>query len=280
MSTGYYLLDHPNPHAPKRANGVRMFAYPTRKVPAGTRHPVLAAVVHITAGLQDDDHDYRSDSSAEDTARYAATTERSVSWQSGSDANSSLLLLPDDYTAFQCVGYNSRTIGHEISKRDITWADEDPKWVSLTLQEAADCLRPRLKKLHIPIKHATKSELDRAITTNGNPVGLVDHSRLDPDRRRDPGPDFPWIKFLLLLAQTPVPPKPQPPTPTPAPPEEEEMKYQRFIVNNLQQYLALPEGLVVIKNQTHLGLLKKAGHIADGEPIPVTQADVDLYGVL
>lgn len=275
MSTGYYLLDHPNPHAPKRANGVKMNAYPTRK------GSVLACVMHVTAGLQDMDHDYRSDSSAEDTAKYASTTDREVSWHSGSDANSSLLLLPDEYTAFQCIGYNSRTIGHEISKKDVVWADEDPKWVTLTLTEAADCLRPRLKKLRIPLAHATKAQLDHAIATNGKPVGLTDHSILDPARRRDPGKDFPWVRFLAMLAQTPVPPKPQPPTPAPpAPPEEEEMKYQRFIVNNHQQYLALPQGLVVIKDPTHLGLLKKAGHLADADPIPVTQADVDLYGVL
>lgn len=267
---GYYLLDHKNPSGPN--------FYTTRRVPAGTSYPVLACVVHITAGLQDDDGDYRVDSSAEETAHYAATTTRDVSWHSGSDANSSLLLLPDSYTAWQCHGYNSRTMGHEISKRDIIWADEDPEWVRLTLFEAAGSLRERLKARHIPFRRASKAELDHAIATNGKPVGLIDHSLLDPTRRRDPGPDFPWSRFISILTSIPIPPKP----PVPLPPlPAEDIMYRRFIVNDYQQYLALPTGLMVIKDQQHLGLLIKAELTSgDDKPIPITAADVAKYGVL
>lgn len=183
MTTGYYLLDHPNPHGPHY--------YPTR------RSRVLAAVVHVTAGLQG--APAGADTSAEQTAKYAATTDRQVSWHSGSDRDSFLQLLPDAYTAFQVQRYNSRTIGHEISKRDTTWADEDPQWRKHTLEMAAACLRPRLLALGIPIRHATRHELDKAIAANGAPVGLIGHSELDPDRRTDPGRDFPWSRFLTLL---------------------------------------------------------------------------------
>jgi hypothetical protein len=185
VSTGYYLLDHPNPHGPHH--------YASRKA------PVLACVVHITAGLQG--KPAGADSSAEQTARYAATTDRPVSWHSGSDRDSHLRLLPDSHTAFQCQGYNSCTIGHEISKRDTSWADEDPGWVTDTLQMAAACLRPRLADLGIPIRLATRGDLDRekAKGTAGRPVGLLSHAVLDPTRRTDPGPDFPWDRFLTLL---------------------------------------------------------------------------------
>lgn len=197
MSTGYWLLDRPNPHG--------QHFYPTR------RGSVLACVVHVTAGLQGAPTGV--DSSAEQTALYAATTDREVSWHSGSDRDSFLQLLPDGYTAWQCQGYNSRTIGHEISKRDVSWADEDPRWVTETLQLAAACLRPRLAALRIPIRRATRAELDRAIATNGPPVGLIGHSELDPTRRTDPGRDFPWGRFLTLLKPSP------PPTPAPKIPE-------------------------------------------------------------
>lgn len=200
--SGFYLLDHPNPHGPNY--------YATR------RGSILAAVVHITAGLQG--RPAGADSSAEATAAYAASTARDVSWHSGSDRDSSLQLLPDSYTAWQCHGYNSRTIGHEISKTDVTWADEDPDWVTGTLTEAADCLRPRLDKLNIPIRRATKDELDRAIARNGMPVGLIGHQVLDPTRRRDPGADFPWTRFLQLLrGKVTAPSKPPAPAPHPAP---------------------------------------------------------------
>lgn len=183
-----YLLEHRNPHGPH--------FYTAR------RGSVLACVVHITAGLQG--HPDQADSSAERTARYAATTDRPVSWHSGSDTDSFLQLLPPDHTAFHVKGYNSRTYGHEISKRDISWADEDPVWVADTLQTCADGLRPVLQQLRVPARRASRAELDRAIQVGGKPVGLIDHSRLDPARRQDPGADFPWDRFLKLL--TPAPP--------------------------------------------------------------------------
>lgn len=174
---GFYLLDHPNPNGPR--------FYKTRK------NPVLACVVHVTAGLQGKPD--ATDTSAEKTAKYASTTDRKVSWHSGSDTDSQFLLLPDAYTAFQCQGYNSQTIGHEISKTDVSWADEKPEWVTETLNEAAKCLRPRLLKLGIPFVKITKRQLD------AGKKGLVSHSDLDPSRRRDPGPDFPWDRFIKLL---------------------------------------------------------------------------------
>lgn len=259
----YYLLDNPNPHGDH--------FYRTR------RGSVLACVVHITAGLQD--LDGQDDQSAERTALYASTTDRAVSWHSGSDADSNLLLLPDNYTAFHVKGYNSRTIGHEISKANVDWSIVPEEWIAATLFQAAESLRPRLKALGIPIRHAAKAELDKAIKTGGKPVGLIDHSLLDPTRRSDPGKNFPWLRFLNLLADahSPVP------TPTPAPPPEipeEDMKYQRFIVDGVQQYLATPDGLIPIRSQQHLALLRKAKLVSDDNPIPVSQDDVNAYGVL
>lgn len=185
---GYYLLDHPNP------NGDHFYR--------SRRKPVKACVIHITAMLQGV---AGNDTSCERLARYAATTDRAVSWHSGSDADSSILLLPDSYTAFHVRGYNSSTIGHEINKVDISWSDEDPAWVTQTLTQAANCLRPRLKALGIPLRKATKAELDRAISSGTAPVGLVSHSDLDPTRRRDPGADFPWSRFLTMLEGAPSP---------------------------------------------------------------------------
>ena len=181
-----YLLENPNPFGPHY--------YPKR------RGKVLAIVMHVTAGLEGIAG--RTDLSAEKTARYAATTDRKVSWHSGSDTDSHLQLVPDSFTAFHCVGYNSVTVGHEISKRDTCWADESPEWVAASLRQAAASLAPRAKELGIPLRKATKAELDRAIRTNGAPVGFVSHSDLDPKRRSDPGADFPWRRFLDLMAPT------------------------------------------------------------------------------
>jgi hypothetical protein len=189
---GYYLLDHPNP------NGNHF--YTTRR---GT---IKGQIIHITAGLQDTDL-RGPDSTAEGEARYAATTAREVSWHSGSDTDSYVKLLPYSYTAFQCINYNSTTAGHEISKLEVNWADDDPEYVKALLTQAADCIRPDMLSNGIPFRKATKHELDLAIQNNSSPVGMIGHHELDPTRRSDPGwvtaekDTFPWDQFISILKQ-------------------------------------------------------------------------------
>jgi hypothetical protein len=193
---GYYLLDHPNPYGPHY--------YTTR------RNPLLAIVVHITAGLED--LDATDDNSAEATARYAATTDRAVSWHSGSDSDTAFDLLPASYTAFQCRNYNSSTYGHEISKRDTDWRSEPEPWRTRTLQLAGRHLGAKARALGIPLRKCTQAELDRAIANGGPPVGFIGHHTLDPTRRTDPGlvfgvgDTFPWTEFFGYAAGTTSPP--------------------------------------------------------------------------
>jgi hypothetical protein len=184
---GFFLLDNPNPHGP------RYYATVARK---------LAAVIHITAGLQD--LDGGGDNSCEATARYAATTDRQVSWHGGSDTDTYLYLLPPRYVAWHVLNYNTATYGWEISKGHTDWRDMPAWWVEATLRRAADGLRPVLRELGIPIRKATRAELDHAIATGGPPVGLISHAELQPADRTDPGwvrgvDTFPWARFLELL---------------------------------------------------------------------------------
>ena len=193
-----YLLEHPNPY---HLAGTPHW-YATR------RGGVLAIVVHITAGLED--LDATDDHSAENTARYAATTDRKVSWHSGSDADSALDLLPAGYTAFHVQGYNSTTYGHEVSKADTDWRDAPEPWRTRTLTNAAQHLAAKASQLDVPRRHATRAELDHAIATGGGPVGFIGHHELDPARRSDPGlvrgvDTFPWDDFFALMGATPQP---------------------------------------------------------------------------
>lgn len=188
MGTGYWLLDHPNP------NGDHFYR--------SRREPLLAFVVHITAGLED--LDGVDDQSAERTARYADSTERRVSWHSGSDSDSALDLLPAEFTAFHVRGYNSCTYGHEISKADPNWSKLTEAERDRLLIRAARHLAPRARAAGVPFRKATRGELDRVRARGGSPVGFIGHWELDPERRSDPGrvgsrDTFPWELFLRYL---------------------------------------------------------------------------------
>lgn len=184
---GYYLEDHRNP------NGDHFYT--------SRRLALTAVVMHATAGLED--LDTIDDRSAENTAAYAASTDREVSWHSGSDADSYLYLLPARYTAWHASDYNSSTYGHEISKKHTDWRTMPADWVEKTLRNAARCLAPIVTTYNIPIRKASRAEVDRARTT-GQPVGFISHAELQPADRTDPGwvrgvDTFPWTRFFELV---------------------------------------------------------------------------------
>jgi hypothetical protein len=189
--SGYLLLDQPNP------NGKHF--YPSRN------RPVLAIVVHVTAGLED--LDTIDDHSAEATAQYAATTATEVSWHSGSDTDSAVYLLPASCTAWHATAYNSSTYGHEISKNHTDWRTMPDEWTTKTLTRAGAVLGPIAAANNIPNRKATRAELDREIANYDagrpwQPVGYISHAELQSDRR-DPGwvsgvDTFPWTRFLGL----------------------------------------------------------------------------------
>ena len=85
----YYLLDNPP--------ASRQF-WPSRNVPM-----TGGVVLHTTEGVGGDD-------SAENTARYISTRSNAGSYHCIVDWNSTVFLMPDDYTAFGVAtsGYNSR----------------------------------------------------------------------------------------------------------------------------------------------------------------------------
>jgi hypothetical protein len=202
---GFYLLDRRN------QNGDHFYG--------SRRESLLAIVVHVTAGSED--LDTLNDLSAENVAGYAATTDRDVSWHTGSDTDSWIDLLPSSYTAWHATDYNSCTHGHEISKRTTDWRPMPKTWVDKTLRMAAlgpdgkSGLRAIAMRNNIPRRWATKAELDaqRANFRAGRPwkpVGFITHAELQWADRRDPGyvteggrvfDTFPRDQFMGLLKQ-------------------------------------------------------------------------------
>lgn len=162
--------------------------YPSR------RKPVDLIGLHVTAGLQDLDME-GSDQSAEGTNRYGATTSRQASWHKCVDSDSIADALPDEYTAWHIIGYNSNSLGLEISNRDARWDNKPEKWIEATLRNAAKVCHAWEQKFNVPRRILTKAQVD------AGERGYTYHRFLDPSRRTDPGFTFPWDLFVQLLQQ-------------------------------------------------------------------------------
>jgi hypothetical protein len=158
---------------------------------------VRAIVMHVTAGLQDLGMS-GSDESAEGTNRWALNSAARVSWHRIADSDGVERCLPSTATAWHAKGYNSNTVGIEISNVDARWDNKPEAWVKATVWNAARAAADWVVRYKVPIRRATQAELDRSIATGGGPVGFIDHSRLS-DNRIDPGASFPWALFFQYV---------------------------------------------------------------------------------
>lgn len=180
--------------------------YPTRRT-----GPALGIVLHVTAGLQDLNME-GADNSAEGTAKWAIN--REVSWHAGVDSDSIIPCLPSTYTGWHAKGYNSRTIGIEISNLDARWDNKPADWVEATLRNAAKACAAWVAQYNFPLVRATRAQVDSAIAANRK-FGFTYHSYLS-DIRVDPGKTFPWDRFIAMVAEElgQTPPAPKPPVTT------------------------------------------------------------------
>lgn len=190
----YYLYDHPNSNAPERANGGRFWGYPTRR---GTAQ-IQALMVHTPEVLEDWTG---GDDSAEAVARYFATTTRPASTHYTVDADSVVACLPPEAEAFQCggkrpdgVAYNSLLWGAEIGYRATSWGTHPDRDAQI-IRHAATVYAPIATANGIPLRVLTRAEFDAGHR------GFVAHATLDPTRRTDPGPAFPWTDLFDAIDQ-------------------------------------------------------------------------------
>lgn len=167
---------------------------PSGKFHTSRRGKVKAAVVHVTAGLQDLDLK-GDDLSAENTNRWQLNARPEASWHRIADTDSVITCLPSWYTAWQAKGYNSTTVGNEVANADARWDNKTTEWVKRTIWNYALSYADYVVKYKIPLRRATKAELDAAIANDSAPVGFIDHSRLSTIRK-DPGATFPWALFF------------------------------------------------------------------------------------
>lgn len=158
--------------------------------------PVLGIVLHVTAGLQDLNL-IGTDGSAEGTAKWAIG--REVSWHVGVDSDSIRPTLPASYTAWHAKGYNSRTVGIEISNLDARWDNKPAEWVTRTLRNAAKACAAYVQQFGLPLQLASRATVDASVA-NGRKFGFTYHSYLS-NIRVDPGKTFPWARFIAMVQE-------------------------------------------------------------------------------
>lgn len=151
--------------------------YPTR------RGDIRMVVIHTAESLPDWSG---ADGGAEAVSRYGATTSRQVSWHATVDSDSVLTNLPDEYTAFHAKGVNSVSLGVEVATQAAKWGHAPPHWTANTIRNLAGLVAGWCKKHRIPVRRIRDPKLS----------GIIAHADVDPERRTDPGKDFPWELFL------------------------------------------------------------------------------------
>lgn len=183
--TGFHLLDHPNPNGPFFHQGRLTCKHGI----APDKLPHLI-VCHTAESLPD----YTDlDTSAESLAKYATTTARSVSWHASVDSDSTIPMLPDNYVGAHVVDYNRCSVGMELATQASRWVElsiSAPLWYANIMANAANQVAWWCKTYDIVAKRLTKAQAD------AGQRGIIDHARLDPANRSDPGAAFAWDRLV------------------------------------------------------------------------------------
>lgn len=142
------------------------------------------------------------DTKAEDVAAYIARrTDRSASYHAIPDSDSWVHLVPWEWEAMQdATGSNAWAVGISFACNAADWPHLPPAWIEGALTQGALAACAYALDLHrrtgivIPARRITKAQSDR-----GEP-GFISHGERDPARRSDPGPGFPWARYLDVYA--------------------------------------------------------------------------------
>lgn len=185
---GYYLLDYPNLKAAAAGYPWSFWGYKTRS------KPIQGFVEHVPVVLQDIDG---ADQTAENVARYFSTVDRPASTHVVIDADSIVDLLPVTYTAFGSKDANANGIHIEQGWDYLDWGkhpDRDFQVITLSAQWH----RPHALAYDIPLRRVSAAEW------LAGKKGFISHAELDPTRRKDPGPNYPWDLLFNLIAAPPT----------------------------------------------------------------------------
>lgn len=178
-----YLDDHP----PARTQFRRRYATPTGLIVVHTAESALDAI--------------GEDTGAEGVADFIRRRSDPGSYHRLVDSDSIVPLVRFEMAAYgDGTGSNEFAIHLSFACRAADWPGMDPARREAYLVNGARAAREAavwLDRVHgvtVPARRVTRTQSDQGA------AGFISHGERDPGRRTDPGPGFPWDRFLTLYA--------------------------------------------------------------------------------
>lgn len=179
-----------------------------------------------------------SDASAEGVARFIQRRSDVGSYHDIVDSDSGIHLVRYTCEAFHDgTGSNPHSYGLSFACRAADWSTMSSTRRRAYIENGAKFASiyatwvKSTYNITIPSARITRPQSDRRI------AGFISHAQRDPQRRTDPGQDFPWAEFLIRFRQLmTVPPKPPMP---PTLPTVEDQMFTLFYVEESKTYYSM-----------------------------------------
>jgi len=137
-----------------------------------------------------------SDSGAEGLARYVQRRSTAGCYHSCVDSDSTVRLVSPTMQCWGARYVNKFALHISHSTKAAMWTQLPHDWVTATLKNSAREVADWCDRYGIPPRLITRTE-----AIDFGTAGIISHASIDPDRRTDPGVDFPWTQWLEWVSE-------------------------------------------------------------------------------